>query len=276
MTSTVANVSIIKDNWESLVLKVNRLSYLFSEESLTANITYANTGNSSIAKTSQLWGTFGANNLVVTNELRGGNINGSYATLTISTNTHLSNGTLLVGNSTVNTSINSTSYSVANSTVNITVTPNSILPSGNLVIGTNDTISVNGSLTVSNSTNFAGNNHLLGNTYVTDIAANSNIGTNIATPVMIYRFPKADYNSGKLLIQIQNTGNTQISEMVLAHDNTTALITVYGTVSVPAGANSGSSTLGTFSANVNNANVELFINQVVANSSVKVVANLIK
>lgn len=276
MTSAVANVNIIKDNWESVVNKVNRLSYLLTEEVLTANLTYANTGNSSFSKNSQLWGSFGANTITVSNELRGGNVNNGSANLVITSNTLLTNGSLLIGNSVANTLIDNDSFGIANSTTSILITTDSIIPSGNLVLGSNDVITVNGDFVASGVTEFKGVTNLLGNTYLTAIASNGNIGTNISTPVLIYRFPKADYSSGKLMIQIKNTGNTQLSEMVLAHDNTSALITVYGTVAAPSPGNTASSPLGTFSANINNANVELYINQTVANSEVKVIANLIR
>ena len=64
--------------------------------------------------------------------------------------------------------------------------------------------------------------------------------------------------------------------MVLAHNSTDSYITVYGTVSSPPASSSANSLLGTFTANINNANVELLITQSVANSAVKIGAHLIK
>jgi hypothetical protein len=90
--------------------------------------------------------------------------------------------------------------------------------------------------------------------------------------VLVYRFPKATYSSGKFEIQIKN-GQTQLSEMVLAHDAASnAYITVYGTVA----SNGASSPLGTFIANTDTANVNLYLMQTVSSSAVKVVAHLIK
>ena len=72
-------------------METNELLHSLSTEIITANSTYANTGNSSFDRTAQLYGTFGANNLVVSNWLKGGNVNGNFANLMISTNTVISN-----------------------------------------------------------------------------------------------------------------------------------------------------------------------------------------
>jgi hypothetical protein len=64
--------------------------------------------------------------------------------------------------------------------------------------------------------------------------------------------------------------------LVLAHDGTNAYVSTYGTVASPAAANGSVSPLGTFTANVNGANVELLFTQTIASSAAKVVAHLIK
>ena len=127
-----------------------------------------------------------------------------------------------------------------------------------------NTLSVTGAATFSNIVTFETD-------YVIDVSANGNIGATIG-PVLVYSFPKATYSSGKFEIQVKN-GNTQLSELVLAHDAAcTAYVTVYGTVA----SNGGASPLGTFTANINAADVTLYLVQTVANSAVKVVAHLIK
>ena len=101
--------------------------------------------------------------------------------------------------------------------------------------------------------------------------ANGNIGATLG-PVLIYRFPKSSFSTAKFEVQVKN-GNTQISELVLAHDNeSNAFVTTYGTVS----SNGAPSPLGTFSANTDTANVNLYLVQTVAASAVKVIAHLIK
>ena len=91
MARQVANVDVITDSFEIWLLETNELLHALSTEIITANSTYANTGNSTFSRTAQLYGTFGANNLVVSNWMKGGNVNGQFANLYISTNTVLSN-----------------------------------------------------------------------------------------------------------------------------------------------------------------------------------------
>lgn len=407
MSRYVANVDIITDSFEIWLLETNELLHALSTEIITANTTYANTGNSTISRTAQLWGTFGANTLVVTDWLRGGNVSGTtsanFANLYISTNTIVSNSSAsnlqlgvsnntsysyispvggYFGNTTANSIVNSTAIitqssatvntnisplliQVANSTTtsnvtsssfktglftgnsttvavganvygnattlyvgnstfdsafgngswtgvaNLVITPTSYLTVNgavNVVSNANfaNTLAVTGSATLSNTLAVTGNttlantlavtgntsiansltvtgNTTLANTlsvggsttfqteYVVDVSANGNLGTTIG-PVLIYRFPKTTYSSAKFEVQIKN-GNTQLSELVLAHDGAAnAFVTTYGTVS----SNGAASPLGTFSANTDTANVNLYLVQTVASSAVKVIAHLIK
>ena len=462
MARYVANVDIITDSFEIWLLETNEVLHALSTEIITANTTYANTGNSTISRTAQLWGTFGANNLIVSNWLRGGNVNGQFATLNISTNTLVTNSTaaninlmvanntsfsyinpvgghfgntianatinttsaviqsnttvntslsatsiitqsnstvntnissiliqvanstavanvtagsfktgifegnttavsvganvianstsLYIGNSTLNSVVTQTTIAIGNSTVNTTIVANTTdafidtdgylrvlgntALSNTLVVTGNTTLSntlsvigntslantlavtgnaslanslvVTGNAALSNTLSVTGNTSLAntlvvtgnttlsntlsvtGNTtlanalsvdglvtfkteYVVDVLANSDIGSTLGA-VLVYRFPKASYSSGKFEVQVKN-GNTQLSELVLAHDGgTNAFVTTYGTVA----SNGGASPLGTFSANTDTANVNLYLVQTVANSAVKVIAHLIK
>jgi hypothetical protein len=455
MSRQVSNVDIITDSFEIWLLETNELLNSLSTEILTANVTCANTGNSIVSRTAQLWGQFGANNLVISNWLRGGNVNGAYTNLMISTNTMVSNNNaanlnsmvinsssfsyitpiggyfgntianstinttsiITQSNSTVNTNITPTQVQVINSTSNATMTPisfktgiftgntiamsigaNVIANSSALLVNSNysnttanattltiysanatsnalisigvtsnsigfieiggtdsgiidfktpisddydyrvkantngfyiiggsststanvvyidtanlnvdsgtlfvdqinnrvgvgntapdATLAVTGTANVSGSVRFANTFETVGNStfgnsvthqtaLVIDVATNTNIGATIGL-VPIYSFPKATYSSGRFTVQVKNTGNTQIADMLVAHDNTTAYVTVFGTVASPAAANGSVSPLGNFIANVNGSNIDLLINQTVASSAVKVVANLIK
>lgn len=366
MAKQVSNVDIISDSWENFILLTNSLLHSMSTEIITANTTYANTGNNTISRTAQLWGTLGSNNIVVTNTLRGGNVNGSFANLTINTNTNISNTTasnvnLFVsnstsftyinpvggyfGNTTAKASVNTTSIIIqSNSTVNTNITPTQIfiansISSANIgptsfrtglfvgnstavgvganLVGNSSALLVNGSSTssvltaihlkignstvnstsnatilhVTNSTSTASlspstltvgntiattNTLNISNDYKIDIAANGNIGSGTGSPIKVYGFTKADWSSGKFEVQVKNNGNTQITELVLAHDGTNAYVAVYGTVASPVAGNNSVSPLGTFTANVNNANVDLLLTQTTSSSAVKVVAHLIK
>lgn len=455
MSRQVSNVDIITDSFEIWLLETNELLHALSTEILTANVTYANTGNSTVSRTAQLWGQFGANNLVVSNWLKGGNVNGQYANLMISTNTMVSNNNAAnlnsmvinsssfsyitpiggyFGNTSANSFVNSTSIitqnglqvntnispilvQIANTTSTANMTPTSFktgIFTGNTIamsvganvianstayfvgsdygntvanstlvaiysanstsnalitigvasnsigiieIGGTDssiidfktpisddydyrfkantngfyiiggsststanvvyvdsanlnvdsgtlfvdqvnnrvgvgntapdaTLAVTGTANVSGAARFANTfeavgTSTLGNTVtiqtalVIDVSTNTNIGATIGL-VPIYSFPKATYSSGRFTVQVKNTGNTQIADMLIAHDNTTAYVTVFGTVASPAAANGSVSPLGNFVANVNGSNIDLLINQTVASSAVKVVANLIK
>ena len=462
MARFVANVDIITDSFEIWLLETNELLHALSTEIITANTTYANTGNTTHPRTAQLYGTFGSNNLVVSNWVRGGNVGTLFANLNVATNTVVSNSTaanvnlmvsnngsfsyinpvgghfgntnanssinsiaaviqsnssvntyvnatsiviqsnstvntnysatllqaanstatanvtptsfktgifegnttaaavganlianstaLFIGNTTQNNIITQTTIAIGNSTVNTTiianttdafintggylrVTGNSVLSNtlavtgnttlsntlavtGNTVLSNtlavtgnttlsntlavtggatlSNTLAVTGNTTLSNTLAVTGNTTLsntlavtgattLSNTlsigglttfqtdYVVDVLANADIGSTIGA-VLVYRFPKATYSSGKFEVQIKN-GNTQLSELVLAHDGAAnAFVTTYGTVA----SNGAASPLGTFSANTDTANVNLYLVQTVANSAVKVVAHLIK
>jgi hypothetical protein len=468
MSRSVANVDVITDSFEIWLLETNELLHALSTEIITANSTYANTGNTAFPRTAQLYGTFGANNLVVKDWMKGGNVNGSFANLMISTNTVLSNTTAteirlevangssntfmwqyglhagltganlvanttkltIQSNATVNTTANatlvsvtnstssanvdaisfktglftgntisvsvsnSTGYSVfantdtikvGNSTVNTMIVSNSttsfidtdgyVRILGNtdiantlLVVGNtslsntlavtgattlSNTLAVTGAATLSNTLSVTGaantlstlgvggaanlastlgvigatalsntlaitGNTTLANTlavtgaatlsstlaltgaatlsntiavtgtasyanivtfkteHVIDVFANGNLGATVGSDLLVFQFPKADYSSVKLLIQLKNAGNTQISEALIAHDTTDAYLTTYGTVSAPPTANAGLSLLGNFSANADTTNVRVYVNQKIASTAAKVVAQFIK
>jgi hypothetical protein len=453
MARFVANVDIITETFELWLLKTNTLLDALSKEIITANATVANTGNTAFPRSAQLYGKFGSNTVVATDELRGGNTTGGYDVLTITTNTVLSNssvttinfrignttinsvsnsssllisnsihstlateGFVRVGNTTVNTVANSSSVLISNS-INSTLATEGFVRTGNSVVNTVansssvlisnsihstlateglirtgnsvvNTVANSSSILISNSihstlateglirtgnatintianstiikiansissanidaisfktgistvntiaisvgsnvvvtaTNLTTGNstvntaisqskihtdgflRVLGNTalsntlavtgtttlsntlsvggistfkteYVLDVSANADLGSTTGTPVLAYVFAKATYSSGKFEVQVKNGANTQLSEMVLAHNSTDSYVTVYGTVSSPPASSSANSLLGTFTANINNANVELLIIQSVANSAVKIVAHLIK
>ena len=468
MSRPVANVDVITDSFEIWLLETNELLHALTTEIITANSTYANTGNTAFPRTAQLYGTFGANNLVVTDWVKGGNVNGSFANLMISTNTVLSNTTAteirlevangssnsfmwqyglhagltganlvanttkltIQSNSTTNTTAiaalisvanstssantdpisfktglftgntisvsvsNSTGYSVlantdtikvGNSTVNTMIVSNSttsfidtdgyvrvlgntdlsntllvvgntslsntlavtgnttlsntLIVTGNttlsntlLVVGNtslSNTLAVAGNTTLSNTLIVTGNvalsntlvitgNTTLSNTlavtgattlsstlgvtgtttlsntlvvtgnstfsniatfkteHVVDVFADGNLGATIGSDLLVFQFPKADYSSAKLIIQLKNTGNTQISEVLVAHDTTDAYLTTYGTVSAPPTANAALSLLGNFSANADVTNVRVYVNQKIASTAAKIVAQFIK
>lgn len=148
--------------------------------------------------------------------------------------------------------------------VNSTVTfANTIVCVGNVTLS--NTLLVTGSVRYGNNENFY-------NDYTTTSYANSNLGTNISTAVNIFTFKKADYSSAKIVAQVKGTtGNTQTSEMVLAHNGTDSYITVYATVASPP-----TEDLGDFSTAISGTDVQLNFKQNYISSATKVIATLIK
>ena len=233
---------------------------------------------------------------------------GNTTSVAVGANVYANADTVFVGNSTFDSKFGNGSWT---GVANLVVTPTSYLTiagAANVTSNANfaNTLAVTGNATLSNTLSVTGNttlantlavtgntsianslavtgNTTLANTlsvggsttfqteYVVDVSANGNVGATIG-PVLIYRFPKTTYSSAKFEVQIKN-GNTQLSELVLAHDGAAnAFVTTYGTVS----SNGAASPLGTFSANTDTANVNLYLVQTVASSAVKVIAHLIK
>lgn len=226
-----------------------------------------------------------SNTLAVTGLASLGALNATTANVTalnVGANLNLTTTRFNVGNSTVNTFITSTAVETdgtltvlgATSLANtLAVTGNATFSNTLAVTGAANvlsTLGVGGSTTVGGSLSVGGATTLQSD-YVIDVTSNGDVGSTIGA-VLVYRFPKATYSSGKFEVQVKN-GNTQLSELVLAHDGgLNAFVTTYGTVA----SNGGASPLGTFIANTDTANVNLYLVQTVANSAVKVVAHLIK
>jgi len=177
---------------------------------------------------------------------------------TVSSNVALANTLSVVGNTTLSNTLAVTGATTLSSTLGVT---------GAATLS--NTIAVTGAASYANIVTFK-------TEHVVDVFANGNLGATTGSDLLVFEYPKADYSTAKLLIQLKNTGNTQISEVLLAHDNSTAQLTTYGTVSSPVSANSGTSLLGTFSANVATANVRVYVNQTRSSTAAKVVAQFIK
>jgi len=238
----------------------------------------------------------------------GGAVNAS--SLNLGSNVNLTNTYISIGNSSVNTFITSSSIDTDGSltVLNVVSFSNTLSVSGNtnfyssvnvagsfragnttvngsLIVNSfftavaanlanlNVTTSANiANLTVTSSANIQ-NQVSIQNDYIISVISNNNIGANTTSAQTVFSFPKNLYSSAKISAQIKtaDNANTQIQEIVLAHDGlTNSFLTVYGTVSAPISAN-----LGLFSTSINNANVELFFKQNTASSKVKIIAHLI-
>lgn len=108
-------------------------------------------------------------------------------------------------------------------------------------------------------------------------------------PKLVYSFPKAQYLAGKFFATVEAGNVKQVNELLVTHDGSLkAYITAYGTLNAPSLADDPAnynstelffapqSRLGIFTAEINNANVEIKFQQSVDNPSLKIVANLIR
>ena len=195
MSRRVSNVDIITDTFEIWLLQTNQLLHSLSTEIITANSTVANTGNTDVPRTAQLYGTVGGNTIVVTDNMRGGNVVGAFANLLIQTNTIVSNTNstnllLQVANNTLSSNVtvnsfktgiftgnsiamsvganviaNSTALLVGNATVNTVITQINYAVGNSSVntfisatsIDTDGTLAVLGNTTLSNTLLVVGN-----------------------------------------------------------------------------------------------------------------------
>lgn len=102
------------------------------------------------------------------------------------------------------------------------------------------------------------------------IASNSDLGSNTTTGLVVMSFPKSTYKGAELTINITKTNTSQMSKLIMTHDSSSTDMTTYGTITSP----TSTPELGTITASINNANVEIKVQQTNINSAVKVMANL--
>lgn len=159
-------------------------------------------------------------------------------------------------------------------------TGNSYL-TGNVVVLTPSSISLNTATTFESSTTFQANATFNANVFVGGstltvnvsnfvTASNGDLGSNISSPLLVMSFPKTSYKGGELIINVTKTNTSQISKILFAHNESNVDLSTYGTVVAP----SSSPELATFTATINNANVEIKAQQTNINSAVKIMANL--
>jgi len=255
-TSLANTLAVTGNTTLSNTLAVTGAANLASTLGVVGAVTLSNTitvtGNATFSNTISVTGlaTLGALNATTANATAinvGANVNLTDGTLTVLGATSLANTIAVTGNATFSNTLSITGAANALST-----------------LGVAGPATLASSLSVGGATTFQTD-------YVVDVSANADIGSTVGA-VLVYRFPKATYSSAKFEVQVKN-GNTQLSELVLAHDGgLSAFVTTYGTVA----SNGGASPLGTFTANADTSNVNLYLVQTVANSAVKVVAHLIK
>ncbi len=298
LNTTTANASVGINVGANVNLSNTRITVGTSSENTFITATGIETdGTLSVANTTTLSNTLSvtgaatfSNTIGVTNTATFSNtitVTGAASfgnTIAVTNSATLSNTLGVAGLSTLSGGMNTTT---ANASVAMNVGANVNLTLTRITVGTGSvntfitstaietdgTLGVLGATTLSNTVTIGGTTTFKTD-YVVDVSANGDIG-NVIGPVLIYTFPKATYSSAKFEVQVKKGSNTQLSELVLAHNGTTdAFVTVYGTVA----SNGAASPLGTFTANTGTLdnNVNLYLQQTVANSAVKVIAHLIK
>ena len=155
--------------------------------------------------------------------------------------------------------------------------------SGNLVIGTtwanvsSNVYASGANLTLTSATTL----NLLGNVFFTSdvqhvVVSNTNLGVNVSTAQTVYSFLRDAYSAAEITAVAKKgpTGtSTQISRFLVAYDLTSNVVlsTMYGSISSNATAN-----VGILQTSVNATAVAIGYYQNTANSSVKLILNLIK
>jgi predicted acyltransferase (DUF342 family) len=147
--------------------------------------------------------------------------------------------------------------------------------SANLFVIAGSSISINAQSTFTNNViiqrNLTVHSNLSVNAITNFGVSNADLGSNVTTYLTILSFPKTTHKGGKFTINLSRANTSQMSEMLLTHDsNDNTNITVFGTVVCP----TTTGELGSITAAINNANVELQIQQTNANTAVKIMAQL--
>ena len=240
---------------------------------MTANATTSNTTGNSF-----LIGIFSANTIAVVDALRGGTVS-TPAELTISSNVEVTGDLTTLTDVVITGNVSTLDVTGDISGDNITASSNVsgqiLISSGNTEVGTNLTVGSNTTIDGHTQANTLDVDGVLGLQSLVDIDVSNtgDLGTGTVSPKLIYRFPKATYRSAKLIIQTENSTDTQTQEAVVTHDGgSNAYIAVYGTVT---SANNGNDELGEISAVVTGANVDIRIVQNNDNSQCITIAQLI-
>lgn len=197
-------------------------------------VTVSNTTSNTTTGNGMISGIFGSTTLFSTDVIRGGNVSTSN-TLQVTSNVVISNTMTVSGPVTLSANVSLT---------------------GNVISGLSisNTVTVNAAITAA-------------------ATANGDLGSELATAQTIFSFDKTAFFSGDVAVQARRLGNTHIIKGIIAQDGATAYMSVYGSISAPAGAN-----LGVMSANLstNGTHVDIRFLQTAANTAVKISTNLFK
>ena len=280
-SNTQINASNIVVTGVSTVLSGTTLSITSNTDlvatTLNANAVVTVNGNTTVTANSI---TFKANSSLNTFSISG---NGTVSNTTVSGNTFTVVGNTFFSNTvSISETLGVTKAATFSNTIAVTgnatfsnvstFTGLATIATANIAAANIATTNIQANLNVVGVSSLSGNTTIQNN-YVIVVTSNSNIGANVSAAQNVFTFSTATYSSAKITAQIKTLAgtNTQINEIVLAHDTITPFLTVYGTVSSPLGSN-----LGVFTTAINTGVVSLKFLQNTANSNVTLVAHLIK
>jgi hypothetical protein len=243
MSIPVANITIATGTFDTFIVTSNTMANIISNYVLT---TASNSIGGSTTGNAVVNGYFGANTLVAQTLI--GGIVGTSANLNISSNLVVNTNVLCV-------------YTSGN------VGIGSISPNATLYVSGN--ANVTGNVWIGGSTTIGSKINILTN-FTIDVATNTNLGVSLSTPLIVYSFSNT-YSVVKFIGKAKNGNTVQATEMLLVQDGANAFMTEYSTVVAQPGIN-----VGSWDAQVNvGGNIELAFSQVLANTSITVIAELI-
>jgi hypothetical protein len=178
----------------------------------------------------------------------------------------------------VNAASYTTSGFVANTTA-IAPTSNNILlgnSTGRFILSAS-TGDFSGNVVISGTANVGSNLRVTGNVSINTFAtfltlANTDLGSNTTADRTVVSFPKASYQAGELLVYVTKGVEFQTTKILFVHNGTDVNQTVYGTVVAPP---SSDELAANIALSVNSTNIDVTLRQRIANSTVKIIANMI-
>lgn len=159
-------------------------------------------------------------------------------------------------------------------TKDMIITGNSYFAGNNFLV-TSAGVTVNSAITFSSNTTLQKNVIIQGtslsiNAATQIVASNTDLGSNTTAPQLIMSIPKSTFKGGEVILNATKLNQSQVTKVLFAHDNTNVEMTTYGTVTSP----SASAEMVTFTAAINNSNVEFSVQQSSTSTSVKMMATL--
>lgn len=254
MAKLLSNVYTGTDTFATWIEKTNIGLDTISTVTVTtaANSTGALTTGNAVVN-----GVLSATTLVAPTALRGGSV-ATPGTLTITSAVDVQNTFINVVNTDANVTLGGTGK-FANVAIPVDLRANVGFSGSNVTFGSTTTTNLNGNVFITSDMQYV-------------VASNTNIGANTTAAQNVYTFAKASYSAAEIVATAKTLGgNNQIVKLLVAHDGTTAISTAYGTIASPSGAN-----VGVFSTELVGANVNVKFLQSSPNTSLKVVAQLIK